>query len=86
MKTKKKIKVVAKNVAKKTRLLISKANIKAGKVVRVIKKEWKKEEPQRKEFEKELKKAVGLAIKNGSKIGADIIKTIKKDISEINHK
>jgi hypothetical protein len=86
MKTKKKIKAITKNVAKKTRLLIGKADIKTRKVVKSLKKEWKKGKPHRKEYEKELKSAVNLVTKDIVKIGTDVMNIIKNDIRKAKYK
>ncbi|MFA6227105.1 MAG: hypothetical protein WC631_01315 [Candidatus Paceibacterota bacterium] len=86
MKTKKKIKVAAKNVAKKAKLLVGKANAKTRKAVRSLKKEWKKGRPHRKEYEKELKNAVNLVSKDVIRIGTDVINTIRDDIRKVKRK
>lgn len=78
MKTKK-IKTIVKGAAKKTGSFIKKTNTKAGEMAKNLKKEWKKEKPQR----EELKKTAGKAFGQGMKIGKDVFETIKKDLNEI---
>ena len=94
----KKIKVFAKSVGKKTRTFMKKAGKKAntegGKIIKAVKKEWKKEQPQREEYKKKIIETANKAearamklfkegIKNSIKIGSDVADTIKKDIKEI---
>lgn len=82
--TNKKTRSVTKGIIKKTELFIGKANKKADKTVKTLKKEWKKEKPQREEYKEKLKNAVNRALEDGIKIGGDVLKTIEKDINEIN--
>lgn len=93
-KTVKKIESVAKATAKKTAVLINKADKEILKAAKVIQKEWKKSEPKREEYKKEIKKAANKAgvkgvalfkagVKNSIKIGGDIAKVVKKDVNKI---
>ncbi len=92
------MKVIAKDVAKKTGTFMKKAGKKAntegGKMVKAFKKEWKKEQPQREEYKKKIMETANKAgvrgmelfkegVKNSVKIGGDVADTIKKDINEI---
>ncbi len=90
----KKFKKITKSAVKKTGVFMKMANKKAGKAVKAIKKEWKKEQPQRDQYKKEIKIAAekagkkGLKIfnkglKNSIKIGGDVADVIKKDLKEI---
>ena len=90
----KKLKLMAKGAAKKTKVLMKQANKKAGEVSKGIQKEWKREEPQREKYKAEFKKTAKEAgargaellsegLKNTKKIGGDVIETIKKDMNEI---
>ena len=77
---------MAKGVMAKARTLVKKADKKAVQAVKSIKKEWEKEQPKREKYGRELKEAANKALKNGAKIGSDIVAVIKKDIKEINNK
>jgi hypothetical protein len=81
----KKLKIIAKKVAKKTTFLVKKTGKQAGQVIKSAKKEWKREKPRRDEYTGELKVAIKELFKNGVRVGGDVIKTIKKDIGEINN-
>lgn len=74
-KTIKKIKSATKDIKKKTKLFTEKVDDIAG----LLKKQWKKEQPEREKF----KIATDKALKNGIKIGNDVFETIKKDVNEI---
>lgn len=76
----KKIKSSAKSVTKKTKSLVKKTNKKASKIVKTLKKEWRKEQPQR----EKLKSAANKALEHGIKISGDVFETIRKDLDEIN--
>lgn len=80
--TTKKIKSVAKAVSKKTELFMKKTGKKAGKIVKTLQQQWKKEQPEREELMNNANKA----LEQGVKIGGDVFETIKKDINEINNK
>lgn len=82
----KKIKSITKSVKKKTVVFIKKANKQVGRVAKSVQKEYIKEKPKRKKYKEEVKVAVSELFKNGIKVGSDIVKTIEKDISEINNK
>ena len=93
-KTIKKIKAITKSVSRKGGVVMKKAKKEAGKVGQAIKKEWKREAPQRARYKKEISAAAqkagakGLAMLNtglnhGLKIGGDVYETIRKDINEI---
>lgn len=73
-----------KGVTKKARVVAKKVNKQAGQTVKALKTEWKKEQPHRKEYAEELKVAAGQALKDVIKIGSDVVKSVKKDISELN--
>lgn len=82
----KKIKTVAKKIRKQAGVLVKKSQKQAGRAAKSLKQEWKKEEPRRKKFAKELKMAAGQALKDGTRIGRDIVQTVKKDLVEINRR
>lgn len=71
-KTVKKITLATKRAAKKTESFARKAHTEVGKTATAIRKEWKREKPQRDE-----------QIKNFRKVGGDVVETIKKDMKEI---
>ncbi len=88
------MKVIASGVMKKTGVFVKKAEKQSGKMVKALKKEWKRERPQREEYKKKIGKVVNKArvrgmellkegVKNSIKIGGDVAHTIKKDIKEI---
>jgi len=78
-KTIKKIKLATKDVTKKTKSLLKKTNKKAIDIASTLKKQWKKERPQRDKFKRATKKA----LENSVKIGGDVFETIRNDINEI---
>ena len=80
--TTKKIKSVTKSVSKKTGSFIKKTGQKAGKIVKTLQTQWKKEQPER----EKLMNTANKALEQGIKIGGDVFETIKKDINEINNK
>ena len=82
----KKTKLKVRVIAKKTRSLAKKINVKVSKTVKSIKKEWKKEKPRRDDFKKELKVGASKMFDDAIKIGKDVAKVIKKDIRDINNK
>ncbi|MDP3901522.1 MAG: hypothetical protein Q8Q37_00910 [bacterium] len=78
-KTIKRIKSKTKNKAKKAKLFIKKANKNVNDIVSILKKQWKKEQPQREEFKISAQKV----LENSIKMGSDVFETVKKDINEI---
>lgn len=78
-KTIKKIKSATKDITKKTGSFMKKANKKANDIASTLKKQWKKEQPQREKFKIAASKALG----DGIKISGDVFETIRKDINEI---
>lgn len=74
-KTIRKIKSATKDIAKKTKSFMKKAN----GIVGTLKKQWEKEQPQREKFKIAANKALG----NGIKISGDVFATVRKDINEI---
>lgn len=61
----------AKGAAKKTRVLLKKAGKNAAVTATALRKEWKKQQPQREIY-----------IGQAKKIGGDVIATIQKDVNE----
>ncbi len=78
-KTIKKIKSSAKGIVKNTKTFLKKTNKQADQLALALKKEWKKEAPQREQLKQTTKRALG----HGLKIGNDVFETIRKDIKEI---
>ena len=68
----KKIKSAAKSAAKKTGIFLGKAHKNATTAAKALRKEWKKQRPQREQ-----------SIKDFKRIGGDVIATIRKDVNEI---
>ncbi len=86
----KKIRVFAADVARKTGILVKKADKKAGETVQALQKKWKQSAPKREQYKKDIKKAAKKAgakgselLSDGLKIGSDVVHVIKKDISEM---
>ena len=76
---KKKIESKTKEMTKKTKLFVKKANKEADNIVSTLKKQWKKEQPGR----ERLKTAAKKTLENGLKISGDVFETIRKDVNEI---
>ena len=66
--------------------MVKKIKTIAKKVVKKTGLLWKKEQPRCEKYKGELEGAINKMFKNGAKIGGDVVKTIKKDIKEINNK
>ena len=67
----KRLTAAAKGAAKKTRVLLKKAGKHAAVTTTALRKEWKKQQPQREQSIREFKR-----------IGGDVIATIRKDMNE----
>lgn len=72
----------AKRISKETKIFLKKVDLRIDEAVKSLQKKWNDDQPQRDKYTKAIKTNTNKFVKNSMQMGADVAKTIKKDLKE----